>query len=462
MDDGEFTSKEGDVGETIHRSVSILEDHRIIVDKNHALLTDLRLPFTAVSSGIGKLKNCSEEGLPDVCNPEMFTLEQLYCLRSELIQMKAFIEQQSNIQTGLFHEISQAVRNYQTENSVEREVRRIRFQKTEPKPVPPPELKKHETAEDKSKQQTKKLKDKHSHHHKDKHHNPDEPKPITSDTIWDTTDRFFKPIKTPNYFDRYLIISRPTYDMAKLQEPLGTHYSITFPKLPSFQNDSLKAQLKMPSPPFSDSTGSGNTHIHKRLIAAIVNIVGDIEDSNLATSDGEFNPGTDKLDEGEQAKNRRTQDNFTNLSRAQLNALPVGSRIGNSAYGQLDFEKRLQLELDSLGIASQGQTVMDMNYPVVRYLSDKVAQQRLVCDQANRCRRMIEQYVALGQRKFADVVKRDRDWNSALSLYLAQEQKDKGTTKKKKKSQSTKAIKEEEYSVSSSNITSNVTSDNDE
>lgn len=461
MVEGETSSKDEDHSHPMRRSQSILDDSHVKVNKNQILLYLLKLPFTAVSSGLGKLSNSSDNEIPGVCNPEMFTLEQLYGLRSELIQLKAFIEQQNTMQSNLYLEISHIVRNFQTENLVEREVRRIRFPKSEVKAQPAPEIKPEEKPEQPAKSQTKKLNSKNHSHHKDKHRHSDEPKPLTADTIWKTTDRFFKPIKTANYFDRYLQLSRPTYDINKIQEPLGTHYSITFSKMASFQNDPLKSQLKMPTPPFSKLSGSGN-HIHNRLVSAILDVSGNKEDSNSMTSDSEFNQETDKIDSEDQSKAKLLQNKLANLSRSSFNCLPVGSRIGNSAYGQLDFEKRLHLELESLGIKATGQTIVDTNYPVSHYISDKVAQQRFACEQANRCRRMIEQYVALGQRKFADVVRRNRDWNSALSIYLQQEAKEKGSTKKKTKSHSTKPIVEEEYSMHNSTITSAIASETEE
>lgn len=453
MNDDEFQSKVEPIHESDHSLPSRSVSNQIKIDKNQLLLMYLNLPFIYVSSGFGKPRNMPDLDLPDVSNPEMFSLQQLLSLRTELIHLKAFIDKQSMAQINLYQDVSQMVRNFQSGNSVEREVKRIRFPKTEAKPEVVQEVKPPDPVEPPEKEKTKKLKNKHHSHHKEKN-DPDKPKPLTSETIWDTTDRFFKPIKTPNYFDRYLQLSRPTYDINKLQEPLGTHYSITYSKMASIQNDPLKSQIKMPSPPFADPNNSGSTHLHKRLISAILDLNDTTPDTNSCTSDTEFLEEGEKIEQNDVSKDKKLQNDFTNLGNAGMNALPVACRAGNSAYGQLDFEKRLKLELDSLGIVSSGQTFVDMNYPVMRYLNDKVVQQRTACDEANRCRRFVEQYVALGQRKFQEVVKRNRDWNSALALYLELEAKDKSNSKKKTKSQSTKAIKEEYSSKNNSSVTS--------
>ena len=432
---------EAESGRTMRRSTSAyIGTER---DPKFLLVTDLKLPYLATAAAIQPVVTEIKE-LPEMANCEMWNLEQLYNLRSEIVQLKAFLDNEQQKCSDIYTNFTRVLASSLVEKQMEREPKRIRLNKVDTKPTKEQENKNSDKLPPGVKSTDRKqLSSKNHSKHKDKEFDPNEPKEITPDTIWETTERFFKPIKNPNYFDRYLTPSKPMYDLAKIQEPLGPHYSLTFPKTPQYLSDPLKAKLKMPSPPFaSTEAGETNIHLHRRLISALINI-DDIEDT---VSDSDF---IEPRSEGEDPLKKRK---FTaaNIKKTEYYCVPKASRIGYSNYGQLSFETRLKMELQYVGIASEGKAVHDVNYPVVHYLNEAVAQQRSACETANYWRRRMERYIVEGQKTFQDIVRKNKNWNSALSLYLQQEEIMKNAKKNKARQKSKDHKKNVESSVSSS------------
>ena len=424
-------------------------------DPKFLLLQDLKLPFVATAAAIQPIASEIKD-LPKMANCEMWNTEQLYSLKSELIQLKAFLDRQEAKCNEVYSSFTRIMANSFVEKPMDREPRRIRLNKIDNSKLKEQDNKNSDKLPPGVKSTDRKqLSSKNHSKHKEKEFDPNEPKEITPDTIWETTDRFFKPIKTPNYFDRYLTPSKPMYDLSKIQEPLGPHYSLTFPKTPQYLSDPLKAKLKMPSPPFASSeTGEMNVHIHRRLISALINM-DDIEDT---ASDSDF---TEPRSEGEEVQKKRKFTAST-IRKTEDYCVPRASRIGSSAYGQLSFETRLKLELQSVGITSEGKAVQDMNYPVVHYLNEAVAQQRSACETANYWRRQMERYIIEGQKIFQDNVRRNKNWNNALSLYLQQEEILKNAKKNKARNKAKENKKSKEVESSNSSTPSELTSDIDD
>jgi len=401
-------------------------------DPVYQFIINNHIEHLAVAAGDGYVQSFVNTELPKVENIQMWSLKQLYKLRSDIIHLKSFIDKENNAIHSLYEISMRSIINKIEEKDMEKPIRRVYISKMS---LPQKqEAEKHDNEEVlvssmKSVNSAVLSSNNPSRYKNTKIRDPAEPKQITADTIWESTELFLKPIENPSRFEKWFIPTKPTYDQIKLNEPLGTHYSETFPKTQKYLSDPNKAKLKMPLPPFG-SNNSKEGSVHRRLLCAFVPV--EIRSHYDVDSISMDEPRSDifSMDDVNQIQTSSLSSQF--LNSAEMKGFPVINRMGNSPYGQISFEERLRYELEYAGMLGEGKTFKDDNNPVISSIRDAINQQKIICDSANYWRNIIYKYYQTDFRVFQDRVNRRKAWDNAISIYTQQQENSKQNIKKSK------------------------------
>ena len=178
-------------------------------------------------------------------------------------------------------------------------------------------------------------------------------KPLTSNSIWNSENKFFSTVPTYENYKKYLEV----VDEKPEQVELGPHYTITFnEKLKQkFKSDAIL--LKVPENAVQNSGKFGNFSLvsFRRAIAALVPIVNDDElvEKQKEKEDDPHNPSFQQ-DQFIQPIDQQGQQKVTQLADFEIddyskNLYPT-NLFGTSHYSRLSFEEKLSLEVASLGL----------------------------------------------------------------------------------------------------------------
>ena len=411
---------------------SILKNNSQITEKDPILnfINENQFHYLGIASGDLPINKIIDKTLPKYDNIHIWTLKQLYCLRSEILSLKSLLDEESNKTHNTFNSTIKLVMRKMEEKEMERPIRRVYLTSDSKSQLFESENIQTEEFSSNMKSVNKSLlsKKSHSQYRNQKIKDLNEPKNITADSIWETTDLFYKPIKSVSIFDRWLIPSKVLIEPFKLNEPLGQHYSEVFNKNQNFLLDPLKSRLKMPQPPFgSQGLKDCNAHIHRRLLSTLLPIYEDNYINNELFNEPKSDYGLDDIQ-----KIQSATLSYNSLKVVESNGLPVASKFGNSRYGKLNFETRLRIELDFLGIIGENKPSIDMNYPIMMDLKDSYYNYKNVIEITNNWRNKIEKFIYNNQKTFLERVKLQNNWDNALQLYLKQENAAKQNLKKSK------------------------------
>lgn len=375
-------------------TIPVIRMNKLDLMKKH------NLPLLAQMSGIGKIGESSETAKDLPAALEMLSLPILYGLRSELIQLKACMDQSQLDTQKIYTRTLYKLRDKFKSTKEQREQNRHRFEKEQ---LFEEEVVEEENTEEKQSDT--------------ENSDLDAPRQVNADTIWETTELFFKPVKDLNYFDRYLQKTKPLYENQKMKEVTGDHYSENFSRF-----GPIASQILIPSPPFIyDEDGTETSQLQYRLYSSIINL-------NSKQNEIQNNPfGLESDIEFEEwcnphHKTAKIRQEFNaGIKSVEKHVIPKSERMGLTPYGSLDYETKLKLELKSLDI-NPSNKAPDTTNPVSRYLIEQFNSQKTVYFEANRHRKIMEDYVQDGQKIFDYVSKRAKNWNSALEIYLKQEE----------------------------------------
>jgi hypothetical protein len=227
---------------------------------------------------------------------------------------------------------------------------------------------------------------------------------LTPESLWENADLFLKPIEKLSAVQRFLHLSQP-HDRRVLEEAPGPHYSTTLPKDPAVVSDQFKSRLVIPPPP-PDLTGTTDSasSLHARLVSAVVPLLGTEETVPIP-------------DDGAPPASQILRD----LRRAEELATPVGEDCSFGAFARLNFEERLGLELQAAGITGAGKVVHTVDCPILQDLADALEREGAVIAEANRWRKIVSEFVEKGKAVIEERAKQQRQWTVVLNNHLAQE-----------------------------------------
>jgi len=187
----------------------------------------MNLPYLGFAGGV------LPTGPDDLQTPniEMWPLDQIYRLRSDLISLSVFIDEddaaiQESIQSG-FQEIVESLRAVEDEQPLR--LRHLTFAQSlirhdpVPRPFSPFPPLSHPRPSPVARSRSPSA-----------HGRPrgEGGRSLTTESLWDNVDIFMRPIEKLAAIQRYLAPGHPVAERSILNEPLGPHYSITLPKSP--------------------------------------------------------------------------------------------------------------------------------------------------------------------------------------------------------------------------------------
>ena len=244
-------------------------------------------------------------------------------------------------------------------------------------------------------------------------------KQLTQDSLWENVDLFMHPIEKLNHIQQYMIQTRPKTTADILNEPIGPHYSTTIGRDPSVMSDPIKSRLKIPPPP-ADLTGNtdNRSYLHSRLVSAVVPL--------LETTDN-----FSKFIVEDQATNNTTILNDFQCS--ENNSTPTAESSGFTGYGYLNFEERLEMELSYVGIEGSGNVVTTYDCPIAQDLSDALKEQEEVVKEVNKWKKIMADLIQSKKSVLEERSRRHKEWTHAMNHFFAQEKSKNQQDKKKNK-----------------------------
>ena len=256
------------------------------------------------------------------------------------------------------------------------------------------------------------------------------------DLIWENTELFMAPVTSLSKFSAFLAPSRPiNYPPSILSEPFGKHYSLAIAENQElFKNDMNKANLILPPPPSMDNRQSGVfAQMHTRLMASLISITPQERGEIL----NEFkNESYDLSKSQDFIMNRKNNDDVKQL-RLSRKATPTSTGLGLALYGQLEFDEKLKLELQSLDFTINNSLMVYADCPVNKCIQYQVGRQDEVIANTNRVKERIVKLLNENKNSFEDEIAYKKDWDAALKRFLdsqslRQSQQSQAQKKKKK------------------------------
>jgi hypothetical protein len=371
-----------------------LDESRPFQDPLLGVVTQMNLPFLAYAGGVLPVP-------PDdmqTSNIEMWTLEQIYKLRSDLIALSLLVDEddaaiQSAIEVGL-EDILGSLREAEDQEPLRLDLTRQPSDWGIRPASPGP----HQRPRSESERRL-----------------ATRPKPVspgrglTPETIWENVDLYMKPVEKLSAIHRLLGQSTPIGDKSALTEPIGPHYSSTLPKTPAFLSDPHKSKLIIPPPP-SELTGSvdGASHLHARLISALVPLLGSEEPDFSGQGTEDSSPGPAQL--------------LKDLRRAEMSATPLADCCGFTMYSWLTFEEKLSMELKFAGIEGPRNLRNAIDSPILQDLADSLEMQEEIQSKAVTWRRTVSDMLSNGKQKVLEErMQKERNWNLVMNNFMAQE-----------------------------------------
>lgn len=210
-------------------------------------------------------------------------------------------------------------------------------------------------------------------------------KPLTSQSIWNSINRFFSSPPTRDAFRQFL----SPIEEKITSVPLGQHYSILY-------NQKLKQKFKtdavfIKTPEYVEYTtkkiGDLNVVSSHRLLAALIPIQRENVD-NSNTNIGDPN------DEGDQGKFQTTNDFTIDVFNESL--YPTNVR-GTSFYSKLSFEEKISLEVMAIGLNPVDEQYEEIDNEIMNDIANLRGEYAKIVEKTNQTRMGI----------IADLVKRE-------------------------------------------------------
>jgi hypothetical protein len=402
-----------------HTPPRIADDTRSIHDPLLAAVTGMDLPYLGYAGGV-------IQAAPDdlqTPNIEMWPLDQIYALRSDLIALSMMVDAddsaiQEAVEVG-FRGILGSLHEAEDQEPLRLDQMHAgpRVRESRPSGSSSPLFGSVSFQLPRARSESERRMASTAH---GRPRSSSQAPQLAQDSIWENVDMFMRPIEKMSAIHRVLGKVAVPADRSVLNEPMGPHYSTTIPKSQAVQSDPTKARLMIPQPP-ADLSGSADSssYLHTRLISAVVPLLG-------CKADGiGFSGGVDI--------GQDTSQILRALRRAEASATPVSETCGFTMYNWLNFDERLSMELKSAGIEGKGSVIDPADCPILQDLADSFEKQEAVQAESAKWRRVVADLLRDGKEiVLEDRLKRHRQWSAVMSHYVAQE-KPKGSLEKKKK-----------------------------
>ena len=214
-------------------------------------------------------------------------------------------------------------------------------------------------------------------------------KPMTSQTIWNSINRFFGVSPTAESFQQYL---NPIEEKIAVT-PLGQHYSIAYnQKLRQrFKNDNVRIKVPDYVDIPSKKIGDFNVVSSHRLLAALIPVVHDDSEASLETM-------ADHAPDEEHSKVQPTND--FKLDNSNENLYPTNV-FGTSYYSKLSFEAKLSLEVISLDLKPSSDQPEEIDSEVMNDLVNLKSEYTKIIEKTNKSRSTIITNLKAIQEKLA-------------------------------------------------------------
>lgn len=340
-------------------------------------------------------------------NVEMWKLDQIYRLRSEIIELSLIIDKkdeiiQEQIRKG-FETIAKSLEEKESNEPLK--IRSISFDKqannendqyissqkisSYSRPISPSMgiLQKNKYDNGTIKKRTSSSRRTSSSQNKQ----------LTKDSLWDNVDMFLKPIDNINDLDALLNDSKPIGEQKWLQEPLGQHYSLTMKRNINYLSDPLKEKLIVPHPPGESSeTSETSAYLQSRLISSVVPKIG---------------KETLQLPEMPSFKNENNLNSFSkDLQFAENNVTPPSDSLDFSGYGKLKFDEKLMLELKYVGIEINEKTKLTEDCPILKEMMYLFDNEKESIDKTNKLKQIVHEIFEKKKYYLEERQKKHNEW----------------------------------------------------
>jgi hypothetical protein len=381
----------------------------------------MNLPYLGYAGGI--LPRGPED--LQTSNIEMWPLDQIYRLRSDLISLSVMIDvDEGAIQEGIesgFRGIVESLRCAEDKQPLR--LRRLKFALPQSRPDfvprPPSPLPASITHPRGRPESQGPVRGRPTSRHVSIRSNTSS-RTLSAESLWESVDLFLRPIEKLSSVQRYLAAARPTNDRCLLTEPLGPHYSITLPKTPAVVSDANKSRLIIPPPP-ADLAGNteSSSSLHARLISAVVPLLGAGDPGSLVPSG----------DDGAQTVSQLLRD----VRQAERCATPLAAGYSFGGYSWLSFDEKLELELGAAGIEGHGNQIAVADCPILQDLAEAFEKEGEVLAEANKWRKLVAGIIEERRAVIEERAKHHRQWIAAMNSYITQEKAKVQQVKKKQR-----------------------------
>ena len=222
-------------------------------------------------------------------------------------------------------------------------------------------------------------------------------KHMTSQTIWNTTQKFFGTVPTVDIFKNYL---SQVEDKPQIVQ-LGPHYSIAInQKLrQKFKNETV--QIKVPDFLVRQNSFIGNTPIvnFNRIIAALIPV------TNI---DNNIERNVEPLQKNSVLEFPQNLNDFSIEENSKV-MFPTETP-GTSYYSKLSFEEKLSLEIASLGLNPSEGDASQTDNEVMNEIMILQEQYKKSTQQTNKLREMISNKLQENQQKLKERNEKNRIW----------------------------------------------------
>lgn len=346
-------------------------------------------------------------------NVEMWNLDQIYKLRSEVLELSMVIDKrdeiiQEQIKNG-FETIVESLEEMEASEPLK--ISSISFEKhvcSESEQNIPPQrvtsisrpISPAISSQPKNKNDNGMIKKRTS---STRRTSTTQNKQLTKESLWENVDMFLKPVDNLNDMKDLLIDSKPIADQKWLQEPLGQHYSLTLRKWVNYSSDPLKEKLIVPQPPSvsSDSTNI-STYLQSRLISSVVPKIGK-ETLQLPLNEPNLSIETNS--------NSFSKD----VQFAESSVAPPSDSLDISGYSRLKYGDKLMLELKYIGIEIDEKVKRTEDFPIFKEMMYLFDQERECIDKTNAWKQKIREIFDKNMEYLEERKKKHNEWTLALS-----------------------------------------------
>ncbi|KAH0786926.1 hypothetical protein GPJ56_009172 [Histomonas meleagridis] len=389
------------------------------------VINSMNIPFLSYAAGYSSTPPDSVHGK----NVEMWTLNQIYQLRSDLITLSILMDKENDsireqIRLG-FESISTSLEESESQESF-----RIDPISYHTRQSPDPRYTSISRPATPLTRSTSSIMKNHSELTKYKPNSTrrstnQQNKSMSRDTIWCNVDMFLHPIDKLGPIEHYLEESKSISDKQWLTEPLGQHYSYTITRHPGYTSDPSKEKLIVPSPPSSTSCKSEvSTYLHSRLISAVVPLLRSTD--NDADEEEEENSEIVHLEE----QTPNTSSLIKEIQYAETK-ITQPAETDFCSYGQLSVNEKLVMELKYVGIELGDGFEPSDDSPLLKEMANLFSQEEAILKETNKWKKLVKDYLVKKKDIIEERNRKNKEWNAHIN-HLHQEEKAKNQIEHKK------------------------------